>query len=1020
MQRELGTRLASNLPRVIWISAPGGSGKTVFARQIIEETTATSVWLQIEGAHADTGLFLNLLYREISLILDSADLPMPTPDETMNALSYCRRLLFAAAQSTAEPLVIVADDFHLVQPHSETAFVLGQALLNTPPNLHLIVTSRMPRFGSFARVKSEGYVRDVSFEDLRLTASETRELTECLLPIGSDIEEISSEILKITGGWVLASRLLMELYTSNRKGVQAFQPADREALFQLLAYEVFLDLSAEELRVLGRAACLPGLPAQLLAPVLDIEGAAAVMERLADQSMLVTRRPNGQYRVHDLVCETLSVDRRVMEDVTPKFLENAASHFLANGYLQDGRSLLAQSQNWQLLANEIEKRALELVSTGRFAFLGDLLTGMPEDQVMASSQLRFWRGICLQGNDASRAGAELRSLYFDTKDTAPVSEVVRVWGAAIDATWAEWPVCQIFDPLIADIEKLHTEIKEHGDETDMNALARGAFAALALRNTQKEGFADWETRSLELFLTEPSRTESVKRGLQLMIHYTWGTGEHAKATLVRQRLRNWLDDEFCPPGDNCVQYTVEGAYQTWFGEGLDAAVANGRAGIAMSASLGAQFWDVPILNAALYKILSMEAIDIGWEFAGVIAERNHKDSRINDLAIQNHVESYLHWLEGDLEMAVLSSRTAYALALQSGFCLSPIYYGIGLSAVLNSSGDRHEARKYQSAARHAAVVGNSPCMTFMALMLGAASALTAAHPGRVLAYLRPALKIAGEQKYTSVPWVRRADTAILLQLARERGIELGAVDLLYTALQLSKISTDRHELVDKSSLRAAHSKTIQVRTLGSLEVVVDGESKLASAKTQHGPLELLLHLVAAGSNGVRREALINLLWPDAEYNAGRDRLKTTVYRLRQMLDNKDTILTKSGQVLLNADLVFVDAWALEDAADRTPDSLVGALGNIAFYRGPFYEAFDRELEFLLYRGHCSNAVVGLISGALSLPSTPHDTAALPFLENIISKLDPGDEMIESIRQGFNKRGWSSALDRLETLWAASA
>ena len=88
-------------------------------------------------------------------------------------------------------------------------------------------------------------------------------------------------------------------------------------------------------------------------------------------------------------------------------------------------------------------------------------------------------------------------------------------------------------------------------------------------------------------------------------------------------------------------------------------------------------------------------------------------------------------------------------------------------------------------------------------------------------------------------------------------------------------------------------------------------------------------MVAAGR-------IADCLWPDAEGDAARAALGTTLFRLRHLLESESAIRLVEGKLSLDPEQVWVDIWALEHlAADAT--------------RGNAHEFEEGLLQ--LYRGH---------------------------------------------------------------------
>jgi LuxR family transcriptional regulator, maltose regulon positive regulatory protein len=104
---------------------------------------------------------------------------------------------------------------------------------------------------------------------------------------------------------------------------------------------------------------------------------------------------------------------------------------------------------------------------------------------------------------------------------------------------------------------------------------------------------------------------------------------------------------------------------------------------------------------------------------------------------------------------------------------------------------------------------------------------------------------------------------------------------------------------------------IKIYSLGRFAVVIDEVPLRASGKTQRKPLDLLKSLIALGGRGVSASAIIRLLWPDSEGDAGQTTFDSTVHRLRKLMGRDDAVLVNDRRITLNAQIVWVDVWAFE-------------------------------------------------------------------------------------------------------------
>jgi LuxR family transcriptional regulator, maltose regulon positive regulatory protein len=129
----------------------------------------------------------------------------------------------------------------------------------------------------------------------------------------------------------------------------------------------------------------------------------------------------------------------------------------------------------------------------------------------------------------------------------------------------------------------------------------------------------------------------------------------------------------------------------------------------------------------------------------------------------------------------------------------------------------------------------------------------------------------------------------------------------------------------------------RVRVLGRFRLF-KGDTPITLPPRLRKPQELLQALIALGGTEVNADVLVDALWPDSEGDAAYHALETALYRLRQLLDVRDTVRMEGRKVSLNRDQVWVDTWEFEKELQRPHDPYVNATERIGCLR-------------LLYQGH---------------------------------------------------------------------
>lgn len=102
---------------------------------------------------------------------------------------------------------------------------------------------------------------------------------------------------------------------------------------------------------------------------------------------------------------------------------------------------------------------------------------------------------------------------------------------------------------------------------------------------------------------------------------------------------------------------------------------------------------------------------------------------------------------------------------------------------------------------------------------------------------------------------------------------------------------------------------------------------------QRHRVALLALLATTPSRGISRDKLIALLWPQRDYEHGRNLLNQAVYVLRKEL-GEGAIVSAGDELRLNGDIVDCDVIAFDRALDAGDDERA-----IGLYTGPFLDGF---------------------------------------------------------------------------------
>jgi LuxR family maltose regulon positive regulatory protein len=189
--------------KVTIISAPAGSGKTSLLRAWADRPGQSHrlALVQVQRGQRDTQQFWLALLDSVrhATGADSGTEPSPgTPD--FNAPAMAGRVLSELADARGGVTLVIDDLHELTSPEA-----LAQLLMNLPPQVHAILTTRHDVRLGLHELRLAGELAEVRAADLRFSERETRKLLDAS---GIALSEAGVALLhQQTEGWAAGLRL---------------------------------------------------------------------------------------------------------------------------------------------------------------------------------------------------------------------------------------------------------------------------------------------------------------------------------------------------------------------------------------------------------------------------------------------------------------------------------------------------------------------------------------------------------------------------------------------------------------------------------------------------------------------------------------------------------------------------------------------------------------------------------------------------------------------------------------------
>ena len=925
-----------------WISGPPGAGKTALLASFVSARTLACLWHQIDADDADPSAFFGTLAQGAQAALSSQDakrLPPYTPDAAFSLPTFARRF-FRELFGLAPGLLLVLDDYHEAPPHCPLHDIVRVAIEQTPPDAHITVLTRSHPPPALARALTNGAVRSLSWEELKLTAEEVAGIAGVhgvLLDARA-----AAQWLEHCGGWAAGLRLLLRRQTP--AGLRLTGEVSPQVLFDYLGEEVFSKLPKPLQSQLFALAVLSCIPADAVNELAGAPTAEAQLSAMAEQNLFTTVSVGAggegeaegppTYRFHPLFRDFLL--HRAARELAPDEMlarRHRAAHALeARGLIEEAAQVLIAGQSWGRLSQLVLSQAPDLMAQGRHTTLGSWVARLPLQQVQQDPWLLYWQGASRAGHDPISARVSLERAFelFTFKDER--RGMLLAWSGVVDCIFHIYADLRQLDPWIAGLQSMLVADPQFAAPDVESKVTFSMFVALSFRQPQHPDFAAWRQRLLASAALATDPIFRLLSRLHLTVDRIWhGDLLEAGAELDKLKAEATKGGKGPPsPFVKLVGHLAHSTYALYAGE-VERCFEEVENALATAESAGIHIWDTVLLGQGAALALSHGDLPRGRSFAhrlaGIIKSENAQDQ-----SLHNAIQAWSCWLGGQGAAALAHARLGVHFSERMGL---PHFNAVDLIAnavVSFECGAQDAALSHISAARVQGELTRNPMIVWMADLLEAYMRLRRGEDAVPL--IEACFALGREHGYRHFFfWPRHAVARVSLE-ALTRGIHVDYAT----------------ELVDKGQLPAPLDATdvecwpwpLKVFTLGRFSILVHGTPLHFEAMAQRGPLNLLKVLIALGSRDVAETRVIDALWPDSEGGAGQQSLSTTLSRLRKLI-GAHSINRHDGRLGLEPTLCWVDCWALERALGSNPkaasfDALASKIGRL--YRGHFLQGDD--------------------------------------------------------------------------------
>ena len=893
--------------KLIWISSPGGAGKTTLISSYLSERRLPSLWYQIDGGDIDPATFFYYLglAGKKAAPRRKKNLPLLTPEYFRGLSDFSRNYFSDLFERLKSPSVIVFDNVQDVPDSTILHQCLIDGLTRIPEDVTIILISRSSPPAAYLRYQANREMDILGWNDLRLSLNEFEKIISCW---GFDNSTISSlhDLYAKMDGWAAGLQLMLrQTSDSSLKDVSNWLKTPEE-IFTYFADQVFSKVENEVQECLLSTAFVSQITLNMAENISGSSRSKTILKDLAHRNYFTSKRQGSvaTYEYHplfQLFLQNTANQKYSLEEIR-ELKRNSAKALLTESRVEEAVTLLADVEDWDGLSAQILNYAQNLLNQGRFGTLKMWLEQLPVAHVENHPWLLFWKATSLKPVDifsSRECFKKAYELFRATKD--PVGSYM-AWTGGVETFIYLWGNFRLLDPWLDEFEKLRHDHPQFPNPEIQGRVTYSLFSALLWRKSNSPEMKIWAQQAEVLMQKSDNPTFQLLTGSNMLKYHLWCQGDLAKADRLIASMRR-IDQKSVPSLAILLSKAMMATYY-FFKNEMDDCLRMVNEGLELGRETGIQLLDTALCAHGTYALLMTGECEQASVYLKQMAHLTNEQSHI-DVAHYHYLYVWKQLEEGTFLEALNNARIVVERIDASGTRQARGFGRYTLAVALCENRDFKEAKEHLDIGR---AYGTSMqndyfesvyqfCMSLFSIRQGEKS--------QAITRVGKALNIASKKAYPAIPWIgwyRSAFTELLL-LALENDIEVAYV---------SQLIRDHH-LIPKAP--PVHLENwpwpLKIYTLGRFEIHCFGKLLRSPGKAQQRPLALLKAIIAMGGSDVSEMRIVDALWPDADGDAARQSFKTTLHRLRKLLGVPEAIIYTEGNISLDPRYCWVDVWALD-------------------------------------------------------------------------------------------------------------
>ena len=979
--------------RLIWLSAPAGSGKTTTVGSWLQSRAGRVLWYQCDEGDADIASFFHFLSSAHVLQTSPMAAPPPTlAPELYGALpTFVRNFFRELCAQLPTPSFIVFDNWQDIPASAPLHELLPVAVGELPRGVVCIILSREEPPVNLSRLYANEEMAHLGWTEIKLTLQETEAIIVRQQSAGATLSDAQS-LYELTQGWAVGLIAMLRLESQASMHRVALDQQAVQPVFNYLTSEVLERLSPEIQQFLLQTACLEFITAPVAQALTGREDARPILDSLVHTNTFTLQRPASQtYHYHPLFRELLRSRAAAQWSRAEQeaLLTRAAQILERQNDPEMAIELLLRACRWSDAAVIMQRHAPTLTQQGRFKTLANWIDTLPG---VLSSQwpwLTYWQGMARMAIDFPRAAASLELAYrrfVDIDDALgqmlSIAALLQSYHLSFSDFGRMRPWIEVLVPLLdrgADFPSPSAELMAW----------TGLFSAIVFAQPDHPRLQECQTRIITLLRADVDLHSRLSAGATLVNHLAV-SGDLATWRQLMPQFESTQRAQYLPPLLR-IQYLWFDSAHFFMSGDIRRAHALLDEGVKL-----AQQHALPMFAARL-ELSKLHSTDCRGRATEVLAGLSRLEPQFRHvppllMAFFTYSHAIVRLAHGDLGAAEREIRLSYEMVDQAGYVLAKSWVLIGLGEIHYERGRLEEAHDCVVRCRQIISALSMPIMEFDAGLLSAEIARQRGQWSEAARELRHALGVGRTQGFAYGFHASSVVLPRIIPYALELGIE---AEYCRWLIRLHALPPPARDI-------PGWPWRIRIESLGSFQVHIDDRPLRVSVKTQRRPLNLLKALLLQ-QHGCEIELLMDRYWSDLDGDAARNAFDLALHRLRKLLQHKEAIVLAQGRVLLNRSVVWVDAFALESMADGDDDPLPPTEQMrclLQLYRGPLL-ADESEPWMFAPRERMRSTFLRRVAQLSDLLQASHQYDALTELHHRVLEIEPlAEEVYRRLMQSL--------------------